>query len=107
VINKFVNEIVVLTPANTTESNSISCAPKPVNFKFEEKGVIKVQPAVHAVLFAHFVKNTFFLLEDTVFSAKHHKLSQYEYNHSKKLERIGLKYKFGISKPTIFFLGFH
>jgi len=31
VINKFVNEIVVLTPAKTTLKSNTSCAPRPVN----------------------------------------------------------------------------
>jgi len=56
VINKFVNDIVVLTPAATTDNIRISCEPIPVYLIFDEKGVIKVQPAVVKVLLEHFVK---------------------------------------------------
>jgi len=56
VINKLVNETVELIPANTTETKSKSCAPIPVYFILDEKGVINVQPAVVKVLFEHLVK---------------------------------------------------
>jgi len=56
VINKFVNDIVVLTPAKITEVINKSCVPKPVYFKLHENGVMKVQPAAVKVLFEHFVK---------------------------------------------------
>ena len=55
VIKRLVKEMVVLIPAKTTETRSTSCAPKPEYFIFEEKGVMKVQPAVTAALFEHFV----------------------------------------------------
>jgi len=56
VINKLVNETVLLTPANITDTNNKSCAPIPVYLTFEENGVIKVQPAVVSVRFEHLVK---------------------------------------------------
>ena len=46
VIKRLVNDIVVLTPDNITVIMAISCAPRPVNRTFEEKGVIKVQPDI-------------------------------------------------------------
>jgi hypothetical protein len=46
VINKLVNEMVVLNPDNKTLIIAISCAPNPVNCVFDEKGVIKVQPDI-------------------------------------------------------------
>jgi len=56
VINKFVNDIVVLTPANITETIAISWLPTPENFVFEENGVTKAQPESVKVLFEHLVK---------------------------------------------------
>jgi len=56
VINKFVNEIVVLTPAKMTDTIKISWLPIPVYLVFEENGVINVHPAVVNVLFEHLVK---------------------------------------------------
>ena len=56
VINKLVKDTVVLIPAKTTDKIKISWAPIPVYFILEEKGVIKVQPAVVRVRFEHFVK---------------------------------------------------
>ena len=56
VINKLVNEIVELTPANITPRVSKSCDPTPVYLVLLENGVIKVQPAVTSVRFEHLVK---------------------------------------------------
>jgi len=53
VINKLVNEIVVLIPARTTAIIKTSCAPTAVNLVLDEKGVINVQPEVVAALFEH------------------------------------------------------
>jgi hypothetical protein len=63
VINKFVNEIVVLTPAKITATINKSCEPKPVYFKLPENGVIKVQPETTAALLEHLLKKTFRLLD--------------------------------------------
>lgn len=41
----------------------------------EENGVMKVQPAVTAALFEHFVTYIFFLLDETTLLARDHKLS--------------------------------
>jgi hypothetical protein len=51
-----VKDTVELIPANTTLIINISCAPIPVYFVVEEKGVINVQPAVTNARFEHFVK---------------------------------------------------
>jgi hypothetical protein len=59
VINRLVNEIVVLIPAKITAIIIKSCAPNPVYFKFPENGVINVQPATTAARFEHLLKNTF------------------------------------------------
>jgi len=56
VINKFVNDMVVVTPAKITDTINKSWLPKPVYFVFEEKGVIKVHPATVNDLLEHFVK---------------------------------------------------
>jgi hypothetical protein len=56
VISRFVNDIVVLIPANITETIAISWLPTPENFVFEEKGVTKAQPERVKVLFEHLVK---------------------------------------------------
>ena len=56
VISKLVKEIVVLIPAKITEIIAISCVPTPVNFVFEENGVMKAQPDNVKVLLEHFVK---------------------------------------------------
>lgn len=55
VINKLVNEIVVLTPENKTLKIATSCEPKPVYFVLLEKGVIKVQPDIVKIEFEHLV----------------------------------------------------
>jgi hypothetical protein len=73
VISKLVNEIVVLTPAKTTELIKISCVPKPVYLMFEENGVIKVHPAAVNVRFEHFVTYVFFRLLFTTLFATNHK----------------------------------
>jgi hypothetical protein len=62
VINKFVKDIVVLTPAKITETIAISWLPIPENFVLDEKGVIKAHPESVKVLFEHFVKYTFLRL---------------------------------------------
>jgi hypothetical protein len=69
VINKFVNDIVVLIPVNITPTTAISWLPTPVNFVLLENGVIKAQPDIVNVRSEHFVKYTFFLLALTAFSA--------------------------------------
>ena len=56
VTNKLVKDTVELTPAKITLMIKISCAPIPVYFVVEEKGVIKVQPAVTKARLEHFVK---------------------------------------------------
>jgi len=56
VTNKLVKETVVLTPAKITLVVKISCAPIPVYFVQDEKGVINVHPAVTNVRFEHLVK---------------------------------------------------
>jgi len=61
VINKFVNEIVVLIPAKITLTIAMSWLPTPVNFVLHEKGATKVHPAIVNVRFEHFVIYTFFL----------------------------------------------
>lgn len=55
VIKRLVKEIVVLIPARTTATKRTSCAPKPEYFILEEKGVMKVQPAVTAARLEHLV----------------------------------------------------
>jgi len=62
VISKFVNEMVVLTPAKITLTIATSWLPIPVNLVLHENGATKVQPAMVNVLFEHFVIYTFFLL---------------------------------------------
>jgi hypothetical protein len=57
-----VKETVLLIPANITDKSSKSCAPTPVYLIFDEKGVIKVHPAVVKVLLEHLVKYTFLRL---------------------------------------------
>ena len=74
---KLVNDIVVLIPAKTTDNMRISCAPIPVNFTLEEKGVIKVQPAAVSVRFEHFVKYTFRRLAFTTLLAAYQNDSGY------------------------------
>ena len=56
VINKFVKDIVVLTPAKITAIIKTSCAPKAVYFILDEYGVMKVQPEVVAARLEHLVK---------------------------------------------------
>lgn len=46
VISKFVNDIVVLTPANITLNIATSWAPYPVYLVLPENGVINVQPDI-------------------------------------------------------------
>jgi hypothetical protein len=77
VINKFTKVIVLLTPIKTTPKIKISCEPTPVNFVLEEKGVIKVQPAVVKVRLEHFVNVTFCLLDLTTRLAAYQKFSGY------------------------------
>jgi hypothetical protein len=60
VINKFVNDIVVLIPAKITDKIAISCDPIPVYFVLDEKGVTNAQPDKVSVRLEHFVKNSFF-----------------------------------------------
>jgi hypothetical protein len=55
VINKFVKDIVVLTPAKITLTIAISWLPTPVNLVLHEKGATKVQPAIVKVRFEHLV----------------------------------------------------
>ena len=45
VAKRLTNDIVVLIPAKYTPNINISCTPAPVNFNFDEKGVINVHPA--------------------------------------------------------------
>jgi hypothetical protein len=59
VINKFVNEIVVLIPAKITLTIAISWLPTPVNFVLQENGATNVHPAIVRVLFEHLVIYTF------------------------------------------------
>lgn len=59
VINKFVNEIVVLTPAKITLTIATSWLPTPVNLVLHENGATNVQPAIVNVRFEHFVMYTF------------------------------------------------
>lgn len=54
VINRLVNDIVVLSPANSTLSIAASWAPNPVNLVCEENGVMKVQPDITDVGLLHF-----------------------------------------------------
>ena len=56
VINKLVNEIVVVIPAKITEMMAASILPIPVKRIELEKGGINVQPASVNVLFVHFMK---------------------------------------------------
>jgi hypothetical protein len=55
VINKFVNETVVLTPARITATIKRSWLPTLVNLVLQEKGVMNAQPAVTDVLSEHLV----------------------------------------------------
>jgi hypothetical protein len=73
VINKFVNDIVVLIPAKTTERIKTSCEPTPVYFILELNGVINVQPAVVNVRAEHLDTKIFFLLDCTTLSAAYQK----------------------------------
>jgi hypothetical protein len=59
VINKFVNEIVLLIPAKITDTINISWLPIFVYLVLDESGVTKAQPAVVNVRSEHFVKKTF------------------------------------------------
>lgn len=60
VINKLVNEIVVLTPDKITLIIAISWAPKLVKRVFDENGVINVHPAIVNVELLVFGINFFF-----------------------------------------------
>jgi len=62
VINKFVNDTVLLIPANITATINKSWLPTLVNFVLQEKGVINAQPAVTDVLSEHLVTYTFLRL---------------------------------------------
>ena len=62
VINKLVNDIVVLKPDNITLIIAISCAPRPVNLVLDEKGVIKVQPDIVKVELLVLAMAFFFVL---------------------------------------------
>jgi hypothetical protein len=77
VINKFVNDTVVLTPEIKALIIAKSCAPKPVYFDFDEKGVIKVQPDIVKIEFEHLIKKSFFFFNLTKFNALYHKLLEY------------------------------
>lgn len=55
VINRFVNDIVVLIPANITDTIKISWLPIPVYFVLDDNGVINVQPDVVNTLLEHLV----------------------------------------------------
>lgn len=54
VISKFVNDIVVLTPAKITATINKSWLPTLVNLTSEENGVINAQPAVTDSRSEHF-----------------------------------------------------
>lgn len=60
VINKFVNDMVVLTPESITVIIAISCAPSPVNLVLDENGVIKVQPDIVKLELLDLGKDFFF-----------------------------------------------
>jgi hypothetical protein len=75
VISKFVNEIVVLIPANTTLNSNTSCAPTPVNLVCEERGAIKVHPEVVNARFEHLVKYTLRRRALDTLSARYQKCS--------------------------------
>jgi len=51
-----VNDIVVLIPANITETTAISWLPIPVYLVLLEKGVINAHPDIVNVLLEHLVK---------------------------------------------------
>ena len=53
VISKFVNDIVVLVPANNTLRAAASWAPRPVNLVWDEKGVMNVHPDITDVGLLH------------------------------------------------------
>jgi len=59
VINKFVKDIVVLTPAKITLTIATSWLPIPVNFVLHENGATNVHPAIVSVRFEHLVIYTF------------------------------------------------
>ena len=76
VINKFTKDIVVLTPANITAIVAISCDPKPVNLVFEEKGVIKVQPAIVKEELLHCTTNVLLFFKNVLsLKKKYHTVS--------------------------------
>jgi hypothetical protein len=77
VINKLVNDMVVLTPAKITDTTATSWLPIPVNLVLLENGVIKAHPDIVNVLFEHFVKYTFFLLAFTALFATYQNDSGY------------------------------
>jgi hypothetical protein len=72
VINKFVNETVVLTPENITLIIAKSWDPKPVNLVLPEKGVINVQPDIVNIELEHFAIYNFFCLNFNTFNAMFH-----------------------------------
>jgi hypothetical protein len=71
VISKLVKEIVVLTPAKITEKINTSCPPTPVYFVLEEKGAIKVQPAVVCTLSEHLATDNLCRFALITFSAEY------------------------------------
>lgn len=104
VINKFVNEIVVLIPAKTTETSKISCAPYPVNLTLDENGVINVQPLAVSVLLEHLLKYTLRRRALETLSATNQRLSG-DKNTSFNIESFsGLKKKSSKPSKLIFFL---
>jgi hypothetical protein len=72
VINKFVNDMVVLKPDNKTLTIAMSCAPNPVNCVLLEKGVIKVHPDITKLGFLHLTLFDFFLFCFKMFVASDH-----------------------------------
>jgi hypothetical protein len=75
VTKRLVTDIVVLTPAKMTPRTNISCTPKPVNLRSDEKGVINVQPATVWVALEHLATYLFCLLSREALFAKNQKRS--------------------------------
>lgn len=67
VINKFVNDMVVLTPDNKALIIAISWAPTLVNRNLDENGVINVQPDIVNEALLHLTKNFFLSLWRIIF----------------------------------------
>jgi hypothetical protein len=99
VTSKLVTDIVVLTPAKITPKISISCTPKPVKRKSEEKGVINVHPATVCVALEHFATYRFCLLSLEARLAKNQKRSGYTKRFSHKKSFIGKKVFEILTKP--------